>query len=99
MSRFLFALEYFNAVKAWTTFGGIFRKPVQVTMSFPFVRGSSPSSVPQKKSRHFYSQKNRHSDLQFFFWRARLAKPGGWRRFSFFLRFAPLAKNRAAQLT
>jgi hypothetical protein len=38
MSRFLFALEYFNAVKAWTTFGGMFRKPVQVTMSFPFCK-------------------------------------------------------------
>jgi hypothetical protein len=36
MSRFLLAFEYINAVKAWTTFGGIFRMPEQVTMSFPF---------------------------------------------------------------
>jgi hypothetical protein len=38
MSRFLFAYEYINAVKAWTTFGGMFLKPEQVTMSFSFVR-------------------------------------------------------------
>ncbi len=38
MSYFLFAFEHIYVVKAWTTFGGIFRKPEQVTMSFPFVR-------------------------------------------------------------
>ncbi len=38
MSRFLFAFEYINAVKEWTTFAGMRRKPVQVTISFPFVR-------------------------------------------------------------
>jgi hypothetical protein len=38
MSRFLFAFDYINAVKAWTTFGGIFHKPEQMIMSFPFVR-------------------------------------------------------------
>jgi hypothetical protein len=38
MSRFLFAFEYINVVKAWTTFGRMFCKPEQVTMSFPFVR-------------------------------------------------------------
>jgi hypothetical protein len=38
MSHFLFAFEYINAVKAWTTFAGMCRKPVQVTMFFPFVR-------------------------------------------------------------
>jgi hypothetical protein len=46
--------------------------------------------MKKKNSRLFYSQKKWHSVLQFFFWRARLAKPGGWQRFSFFLRFAPL---------
>jgi hypothetical protein len=38
MSRFLFAFEYFDAVKAWTIFGQMLRKPVQVTISFPICK-------------------------------------------------------------
>jgi hypothetical protein len=37
-SCFLFAFEYINAVEAWTTFAGMFCKPEQVTVSFPFIR-------------------------------------------------------------
>jgi hypothetical protein len=35
---FYLPLKYINAVKTWTTFGGIFGKPEQMTTSFPLVR-------------------------------------------------------------
>ena len=63
------------------------------------IGGPAQVQSHEKKSRHFCSQNNLQSDLQFFFWRAHLACLAGWRRFFFFLRFAPLAKNRAAQRT
>ena len=73
--------------------------PVKITLLRMALGGPAQVQSHEKKSRLSIPQKNRQSDLQFFFWHAHLACLAGWRCFSFFLRFAPLAKNRAAQRT